>query len=96
VRALVLTVCDCDHQRAQCAPSALLTRIMDVGTAAQGRAHADEYVRPRYGAAASVHDVFMETSAYFLAVRTVVNREDPVGLMHLGAPEDEYDPRSQI
>jgi hypothetical protein len=34
----------------------------------------------------------METSACFLAVRTVVNREDPVGLMHLGAPEDEYDP----
>jgi hypothetical protein len=34
----------------------------------------------------------MEMSAYFLAVRTVVNREDPVGLMHLGAPEDEYDP----
>jgi hypothetical protein len=34
----------------------------------------------------------MEASAYFLAVRTVVNREDPIGLMHLGAPEDEYDP----
>jgi hypothetical protein len=53
---------------------------------------ADEDVRPRYGVADSVHDVFMETSAYFLAVRTVVNREDPVGLMRLGAPEDEYDP----
>jgi hypothetical protein len=39
-----------------------------------------------------VHDVFVERSAYFLAVRTVVNREDPVGLMNLGAPEDEYDP----
>jgi hypothetical protein len=39
-----------------------------------------------------VHDVFMETSGYFLAVRAVVNREDPVGLLQLGAPEDEYDP----
>jgi hypothetical protein len=39
-----------------------------------------------------VDDVFMNTSAYFLAVRTVVNREDPVGLLCLGAPEDEYDP----
>jgi hypothetical protein len=36
--------------------------------------------------------VFVERSAYFLAVRAVVNREDPVGLIHLGAPEDEYDP----
>lgn len=36
--------------------------------------------------------LFMETSAYFLAVRAVVNREDPVGLLYMGAPEDEYDP----
>ena len=36
--------------------------------------------------------LFMETSAYFLAVRAVVNREDPVGLLCMGAPEDEYDP----
>ena len=34
----------------------------------------------------------MEMSAYFLAARMVVNREDPVGLLGLGAPEDEYDP----
>lgn len=34
----------------------------------------------------------MEISAYFLAARTVVNREDPVGLLAMGAPEDEYDP----
>lgn len=34
----------------------------------------------------------MERSAYFLAARTVVNREDPVGLLAMGAPEDEYDP----
>ncbi len=40
----------------------------------------------------SVHDVFMELSARFLAVREVVNREDPVGLLGAGAPEDEYDP----
>ena len=33
----------------------------------------------------------MDASPYFLAVRTVVNREDPVGLLCLGAPEDEYD-----
>jgi hypothetical protein len=36
--------------------------------------------------------LFMELSAFFLAVRTVVNREDPVGLLDAGAPEDEYDP----
>lgn len=30
-------------------------------------------------------------SAYFLAVRAVVNREDPVGLIAMGCPEDEYD-----
>ena len=30
-------------------------------------------------------------SAYFRAVREVVNREDPVGLIGLGSPEDEYD-----
>ena len=40
----------------------------------------------------SVHDAFMEMSAYFLAARAVVNREDPVGLLGVGAPEDEYDP----
>jgi hypothetical protein len=34
----------------------------------------------------------MELSAYFLAARTVVNREDPVGLLDMGAPEDEYEP----
>jgi hypothetical protein len=34
----------------------------------------------------------MERSAYFLAARTVVNREDPVGLLDGGAPNDEYDP----
>lgn len=34
----------------------------------------------------------MEISEYFLAARAVVNREDPVGLLYVGAPEDEYDP----
>jgi hypothetical protein len=34
---------------------------------------------------------FMEPSADFLAARTVVNREDPLGLLDGGAPEDEYD-----
>ena len=33
----------------------------------------------------------MELSAYFLAARAVVNREGPVGLLDIGAPEDEYD-----
>jgi hypothetical protein len=33
----------------------------------------------------------MELSAYFLAARAVVNREDPVGLLDIGAPEDEYE-----
>ena len=41
---------------------------------------------------ASVHDVLMDLSQFFLAVRTVVNREDPVGLLDAGAPQDEYDP----
>jgi len=36
--------------------------------------------------------MIMEMSAYFLSARTVVNREDPVGLLGMGAPEDEYDP----
>lgn len=40
----------------------------------------------------SGHDVFVEVSAYFLAARTVVNREDPVGLLGVGGPEDEYEP----
>jgi hypothetical protein len=40
----------------------------------------------------SVHDVFMELSPFFLAARMVVNREDPVGLLDPGAPQDEYDP----
>jgi hypothetical protein len=31
-------------------------------------------------------------SAYFLAARTVVNEVDPVGLIDLGSPDDEYDP----
>jgi len=31
-------------------------------------------------------------SAYFLAVRAVVNEEDPVGLIAMDCPEDEYDP----
>jgi hypothetical protein len=31
-------------------------------------------------------------SAYFLAARKVVNHEDPVGLLAMGAPEGEYDP----
>lgn len=31
-------------------------------------------------------------SAYFLALRAVVNDEDPIGLLHGGAPADEYDP----
>lgn len=31
-------------------------------------------------------------SAYFSAVRAVVNGEDPVGLLGAGAPVDEYDP----
>lgn len=30
-------------------------------------------------------------SPYFLAVRDVVNKVDPVGLLALGAPGDEYD-----
>jgi hypothetical protein len=35
----------------------------------------------------------MEMSAYFLAAREVVNREDPVELLGMGgAPDDEYDP----
>jgi hypothetical protein len=38
-----------------------------------------------------VHDVLMDLSPFFLAVRTVVNREDPVGLLDAGAPQDEYD-----
>jgi len=33
----------------------------------------------------------MDLSPFFLAVRTVVNREDPVGLPDAGAPQDEYD-----
>jgi hypothetical protein len=37
----------------------------------------------------------VERSAYFLAVRAVVNREDPVGLLAIGAPDDEYDPEVQ-
>jgi hypothetical protein len=40
----------------------------------------------------SGHNVFVEVSAFFLAARTVVNREDPVGLLGIGAPEDEYEP----
>ena len=40
----------------------------------------------------SVHDVGMGLSPLFLTVRTVVNREDPVGLLDAGAPQDEYDP----
>jgi hypothetical protein len=40
----------------------------------------------------SAHDELVELSAYFLAARAVVNREDPVGLLDVGAPEDEYDP----
>jgi len=39
-----------------------------------------------------VDDSVMVRSAYFLAARTVVNREDPAGLLGFGAPEDEYDP----
>jgi len=34
----------------------------------------------------------MELSARFLAVREVVNREDPVGLSGAGVPADECDP----
>ena len=34
---------------------------------------------------------FMEPSAFFLDVRSIVNGEDPVGLLDMGAPEDEYD-----
>lgn len=30
-------------------------------------------------------------SGYFLAVRAVVNEVDPVGLIEMGAPDDEYD-----
>jgi hypothetical protein len=40
----------------------------------------------------AVDDGSMEPSAYFLAVRAVVNREDPVGLLVIGAPANEYDP----
>ena len=36
--------------------------------------------------------MLMGMSAYFLTARTAVNREDPVGLLGMGAPEDEYDP----
>src|SRR3954447_2434194 len=32
------------------------------------------------------------SSAYFLASRAVVNEVDPVGLIEMGAPADEYDP----
>jgi hypothetical protein len=39
----------------------------------------------------SVDDGSMQRSEYFLAVRAVVNREDPVGLLVIGAPADEYD-----
>ncbi|MFC6707891.1 hypothetical protein [Flexivirga alba] len=35
-------------------------------------------------------------SAYFLAVRAVVNGEDPVGLLGAGAPVDEYDPEVTV
>lgn len=31
-------------------------------------------------------------SAYFLDVRDLINTEDPIGLIAMGAPEDEYDP----
>ena len=31
-------------------------------------------------------------SEHFLRAREVINREDPIGLLALGAPEDEYDP----
>ncbi len=31
-------------------------------------------------------------SAYFMAVREVVISEDPMGLLSMGAPVDEYDP----
>jgi hypothetical protein len=56
-------------------------------------AAADADVRSRRGVVpVSGHDVFVEVSAYFLAARTVVNREDPVGLLGIGAPEDEYEP----
>lgn len=34
----------------------------------------------------------MGLSPLFLAARTVVNREDPVGLLDAGAPQDEYGP----
>lgn len=34
----------------------------------------------------------MESSAYHLAVRAVVNREDPADLLGMGCPDDEYDP----
>lgn len=30
-------------------------------------------------------------SAFFLAVRAIVNEVDPVGLIEMGAPDDEYD-----
>jgi hypothetical protein len=42
-----------------------------------------------------VHNVFTELSAGFLAVREVVNREDPVGLLGAGDPADEYDPEAE-
>lgn len=34
----------------------------------------------------------MSRSPFFLAVREVVNAEDPVGLIALDCPDDEYDP----
>ncbi len=32
------------------------------------------------------------SSPWFLAARAVVNAEDPIGLLGMDAPEDEYDP----
>lgn len=40
-----------------------------------------------------VNDSVMARTASFLAACTVVNREDPAGLLGFAAPEDEYDPK---
>jgi hypothetical protein len=49
-------------------------------------AAADADVRPRRR---QYRILVLELSAYFLAARTGANREDPVGLLGRGAPEDE-------
>lgn len=51
---------------------------------------------PRLKPARAVHRwryrPFVSATPYFLAARAVVNAEDPVGLLAIDAPADEYDP----